>query len=107
MPISECNICGGSIGWNWEEAFCKFGFMDGDGQVETWNVADTLTEAGYEVTVHEWGCHNTIITQIKRNGVEKISEQVTVGYDDPRDYLPARIVKLLDKNFPSEVPYLF
>ncbi|WAC11892.1 hypothetical protein [Dyadobacter pollutisoli] len=105
MPITKCNICGGTIQWNWEEAFCKFGFSDGDGQIETYTVEDTLTEAGYEVVVQDWGMHNTIITSIKRNGIEQIPDQVTVGYDDPREYLPKRIVKLLNKQFPSETPY--
>ncbi len=33
MPITECQNCGGSLHWHWEEAFAKFGFGDGDGQV--------------------------------------------------------------------------
>lgn len=35
MPISECDNCGGSYEWQWEEAFNKFGLNNGDGQIET------------------------------------------------------------------------
>lgn len=101
MPISECSTCGGQIQWHWEEAFCKFGFMDGDGDVETDNVADTLREAGYDVITQEWGMHNTIITHIRKFELEQIPDEVKLGYDNPRAYLPKEIVELLDKEFPS------
>jgi hypothetical protein len=107
MPISVCCTCGGTIQWNWEEAFCKFGFLDGDGQIETQNIADALTEAGYEVIIQEWGMHNTIITHIKKFELEQIPDDVKLGYDNPREYLPAEIVELLDKLFPAETPYHF
>lgn len=35
MPLIECDSCGGDLYWRWEEAFDKFGFNDGDGQVKT------------------------------------------------------------------------
>lgn len=104
MPISDCDHCGGDYHWKWEEAFEKFGFMDGDGQVETWNVEAVLAEAGYEVTVEGWGMHNTVITSIKKDGKELIPRDdpnVTFGYDDPRDYLPEDIVSLLDRELPG------
>jgi len=105
MPISECNTCGGQIQWYWEEAFSKFGFMDGDGQVETENVAEGLRHAGYDVTVTEWGVHNTVISSIVQNGVELISDDIEFGYDNPRDYLPKAIIELLDDSFPSDGSY--
>ena len=72
MTISECDNCGATYHWDWTEAFCKFGFNDGDGQVETWQVADVLTEAGYSVELNSWGVHNTVITSIKKNDTELI-----------------------------------
>ena len=105
MPFTECQNCGGQYHWNWEEAFDKFGFNDGDGQVETWDVEGVLTQAGYEVDVNQWGLHNTVITSIKKDGMELIPETATVGYDNPRGYLPQQIIDLLDKAFPSNQPY--
>lgn len=100
MVISTCDSCGGTLHWDWTEAFCKFGFNDGDGQVETSEVTCVLEDAGYEVTENCWGLHNTVITSIKKDGVEQIphdSPEYTFGYDDPRDYFPDDLVKLLDE----------
>ncbi len=100
MPITECENCGGHYDWLWEEAFDKFGFNDGDGQIETWQVENVLVQAGYEVEVEGWGLHNTVITSIKKDGVEKIpydNSDYAFGYDDPRQYFPADIITLLDK----------
>lgn len=99
MPICTCDTCGGEYCWRWEEAFEKFGFGDGDSQVETYQVESVLSEAGYEVEVEQWGFHNTVIHSIKRRGKELIPHDdpaVQFGYDDPRDYLPVGIVNLLD-----------
>ena len=98
MPQSNCETCGGvgQLMWRWEEAFDKFGFNDGDGQVETWQVRNVLEDAGYDVTEIAWGLHNVIIHSIKKGGIELIPESATVGYDDPRDYLPAAIIEILD-----------
>ena len=104
MPVSQCECCGGTCSWSWTEAFEKFGFNDGDGQVETWNVEAVLTESGYDVTVTGWGMHNTVITSIRKDGTEFIPQNdpdVTFGYDDPRGYLPAEIVRLLDQELPD------
>lgn len=100
MPITECYHCGNNYHWNWTEAFDKFGFGDGDGQIQTPEVEDVLLEAGYEVKCQEWGLHNLIIISIKKDGKELIPHddpEVTFGYDDPHDYLPQCIVKLLDE----------
>lgn len=100
MPMTECDTCGGALHWRWEEAFEKFGFNDGDGQVETWQVESVLAAAGFEVEIETWGWHNTVIVSIRKDGRELIPHndpKVTFGYDDARDYLPAEIVTLLDQ----------
>jgi hypothetical protein len=107
MAYSTCNTCTQWFHWNWEEAFDKFGFGDGDGQIETWTVKHTLTVAGYDVEIRQWGMHNTIITSIVKDGFEFIPSDVSFGYDNPRDYLSTAIVKLLDKAFPARTPYCY
>jgi len=100
MPTTECDTCGVHYRWHWEEAFDKFGFNDGDGQVETWQVQSVLEGTGYTVELVEWGLHNTIICSIKKGGIEYVpdnSSEYTLGYDNPRDYLPKQIVQLLDE----------
>lgn len=104
MPVTECDTCDGELHWLWEEAFDKFGFNDGDGQVETWQVESVLARAGYEVKVEGWGLHNTVITSIKKDGIEYIPHDdtnFTFGYDSPREYLPEEIINLLDEMLPS------
>lgn len=100
MPVTTCDTCGGDYRWNWEEAFDKFGFKDGDGQVETWQVEAVLTEAGYECIVEGWGLHNTVISSIRKDGTEFVpqdDDEVAFGYDCPRTYLPEDIIALLDE----------
>ena len=104
MVSTICMCCGGTLHWDWSEAFAKFGFNDGDGQVETWQVEEALIDAGYDVTVDRWGVHNTLITSVKRHGVELIPHsdpRYRFGYDDPRLYFPGELVALLDQEFPS------
>ena len=105
MPNSTCKNCGGEFLWRWEEAFDKFGFGDGDGQVMTASVVSVLEAAGYSIE-YVGTLHNTYIVSIKRDGVELFPPTTTAGYDDPRDYLPRKIVRLLDEKFPEngEVP---
>mgnify|MGYP000102369262 FL=1 len=103
MVEAICERCGGPLYWDWTEAFAKFGFGDGDGQGETWQVEDALTEAGYAVTVEQWGLHNTVITSIKGDEAELIpydNPSYRFGYDDPRAFFPEALVKLLDGKFP-------
>ena len=100
MPSCTCETCGGPYYWIWEDAFDKFGFGDGDGQVQTSNVANVLQQAGYEVDHDYWGLHNDVIRSIKKDGAELIPDTAEVGYDDPRKYLPAAIVTLLDEKLP-------
>jgi hypothetical protein len=102
MSKTNCKTCGAELHWRWEEAFDKFGFNDGDGQVETDTVVETLEAAGYRCEAHVWGLHNTVIVSIKgRDGEELIPETAIVGYDEPRDYLPSEIVGLLDRALPE------
>ncbi len=101
MPISICEHCCSEIEWSWTEAFEKFGFDDGDGLVETETVAEVLRDAGYETVTEGWGLHNTVIVSIRRRGRELMPlDDIRLGYDDPRDYLPPEIVALLDLAFP-------
>jgi len=103
MVQTTCDSCGGTLHWDWTEAFAKFGFGDGDGQVETWQVEAVLAAAGYEVTVEGWGAHNTVITSILKDGAELIpyaNPSYRFGYDDPRAYFPAELLALLDAKLP-------
>ena len=64
MPKSTCDRCGGvNLYWRWEEAFDKFGFGDGDGQVMTHVVEHVLRAAGYVVSSEPWGLHNITTKQ--------------------------------------------
>jgi hypothetical protein len=101
MSITTCPTCGESHSWSWEQAFDKFGFDDGDGMVMTEHVAEALRKASYTVTTEPWGMHNVTIRSIlTKKGKELIPDGINYGYDDARDYLPKRIVKLLDEAFP-------
>jgi hypothetical protein len=104
MPSTECYCCGGTHNWSWTDAFAKFGFNDGDGQIETSEVESVLSDAGYEVRAQGWGLRNTVIVSIMKDGVELIPHDdpnVKFGYDDPREYLPDSIVQLLDTALPD------
>lgn len=102
MPRTQCITCHNDYDWSWTEAFDKFGFGDGDGQVMTATVADVLEHAGYDVDYEPWGLHNEVITSIKLHDVEQIPlGLITLGYDDPREYLPPAINTLLDDKLPD------
>jgi hypothetical protein len=64
-------------------------------------VAAVLEQAGYVVQHDVWGLHNDVIDSIKKDEVEQIPGSAEVGYDNPRDYLPAAIVTLLDEKLPA------
>lgn len=101
MSISTCPRCCSEIDWDWDDAFQKFGFNDGDGIVMTEHVARVLRDAGYVVTVEAWGLHNVVIASILDAGIEQIPEDYDYVDDDPRDHLPKKIVTLLDQAFTS------
>ena len=96
MPVTLCHMCMAIHTWSWEEAFDKFGFNDGDGLVMTHRVVQVLRDASYRVTSQRWGCHNVVITSIRKGRRQLIPDTANVGYHDPREYLPAEVVKLLD-----------
>jgi hypothetical protein len=103
MPKTTCQTCFNDYHWAWEEAFDKFGFGDGDGQVMTEAVANVLRASGYAVIVEPWGIHNTTIVSIKKDELEQSPfGRITFGYDDPRSYLPEIVVRLLDERFPDQ-----
>lgn len=88
----------------WPDAFCKFGYDDGDGVVQTKRIARILEDAGYAVKYARWSPHNTMIYSIKKSGIEfmpLLSKDFRIGYDDPRDYLDPEIQDILDRHFPS------
>ena len=79
--------------------FAKFGYDDGDGQVQTRAVAKILEDFGYKVKYSRWGPHNTIIFSIVKDGVEYMplkNPQFVIGYDDPKIYLPDSIRDILN-----------
>jgi hypothetical protein len=99
MPIDYCKSCSNPYSWEWEEAFDKFGFNDGDGQIMTGVIEDLLTQAGYKVNSSQWGLHNVIMNSIKLNSIELMpvdDDFIHIGYDNPRDYLPSEIIDILD-----------
>lgn len=85
--------------WTWDEAFDKFGFGDGDAAVFTHEVAAFIESQGYKVDYDSWGLHNTVIrTLVDETGKEWIDDDL-IGYYDPRDYLPARLLQALTDKF--------
>ena len=64
----KCEACGNS--YNWNEAFSKFGFDDGDGDIKTPLIAQALEDAGYHVKYSRWSPHNTLIHSIIRDEIE-------------------------------------
>tara|TARA_A100001037_G_C14800375_1_gene478629 strand:- start:218 stop:526 length:309 start_codon:yes stop_codon:yes gene_type:complete len=90
-----------TYGTNWCEAFAKFGNADGDdpdAERNTERVADVIRKLGYVCKV--WGgIHNVMIVSIiDADGVDIIEEE-SVGYDDPRRYLPQDILDQLRETF--------
>ncbi len=96
-----------TVFWEWEEAFDKFGFNDGDGMVFTGLVADFIDSLGYESSF-DGGMHNSYFNSIKdKSGKNLLSDEVVgdeidVGYDDPRKYLPESLVQKLDEHFDDD-----
>lgn len=102
MPLTNCPICDSLMPWSWEDAFDEFGFCEGNGAVMTYEVAEFLMLAGFEVEVSTWGVRNEFINFIRKDGTDLIPTGTNIGYDDPRSYLPPDMIQLLDQRFPEE-----
>ena len=115
MPITY-------VQWEWQDAFDKFGFSDGDGWNGTHLVADAIKKLGYDVEEDNWGIHNYLIVNIQKDGQSILfdkgrlcwSDEVearvasrggwpedctSLGYVDPRLFLPLDILEVLDDTF--------
>ena len=90
MPVQH-------IHWEWEEAFNKFGFGDGDEWNGTHLVEEFLHSIGCkEVECDSWGIHNYMIFRI----VDKDGKEYEFdGYEDPHNILPKRIIRKLNEEF--------
>ncbi len=104
VPVTRCNACGAPATWEWEDAFLKFGYGDGDGVVMTEVVAERLRAEGFTAETACYGPHNTIICSLIRDGVELVPDED----DNPRTYLPDDVIQLLDdwmaKGAPKVIP---
>ena len=87
---------------NWPDAFNKFGYGDGDGEVYTYEIAEHIDELGLSCVYKQKGMHKEVIESIKCNGKELIPDATDIGYDCPRGYLPAFIVEHCDKKYNGE-----
>lgn len=87
--------------WPWEDAFSHSGFDGGSNPLMLAMTAEALSAKGYAVAVDSCSFDNVVITSIERDDAEQISDSVKLGYDDPRSYLPAPIIELLDAAFPA------
>ena len=119
------------ITWEWEEAFNKFGFGDGDSWNGTHEVEGEIKSLGYECVTDSWGVHNWMILDIKKDGksilfpedkehghnlddwLPEIQQRIKdrgatrtdiepLGYEPARNYLPNDIIEHLDKVFNEE-----
>ena len=90
-----------TVYWEWEEAFNKFGFGDGDGHNFTDEVEDFLIKLGWNVEPESWGIHNYMIMDVTGPNGEKPMAKANIGYDCPRTYLPKELVEQLDEKFPA------
>lgn len=92
------------ITWQWEEAFDKFGFGDGDGWNGTHEVEGEVEGLGYEVVTDTWGCHNYMIFDIKKDGKSILfPEKNDIGMDLD-DWLPEVEQRIRDRD-PSKIVY--
>ena len=104
MVQNKCAYCGNCF--HWLEAFAKFGYDDGDGQVQTQVIAKILEDFGYKVKYSRWRPHNTIIFLIVKDGIEDMplrNTQFLIGYDDPESCLPKSIQEILNRELPSAI----
>jgi hypothetical protein len=116
------------IKWDWGDSFLKFGHSDGRYSFLTYKVAEFIEEhCGFTPEINEWGCHNTVITDLicqnteksvlffNENGSDswlpKIKNKITqlnqnydvrFGYITPRIFLPGELIDRLDREFSGE-----
>ena len=101
------------IEWEWEEAFSKFGFGDGDSWNGTHIVANEIEDLGYVTDCDTWGIHNYMIMNVRKRSYDALVHNVNqesvytnpdaqIGYDCPREYLPDDIINHLDKIFDED-----
>lgn len=90
----ECHHCRTLHFWHWKTAFkyCESQIL---AQTET--VAEVLQAAGYELKFDD-SYEPAVIDSMMLDGNELLPEQGLRG-DDPRAYLPAEVVSLLDAKF--------
>ena len=89
------------IEWEWQEAFQKGGFDDGDGYVQTQRVVNVLEELGYTCVLAS-GMHNTHVVALRRKG------ESDVEVDDERPVrwqLPSEVVTALDREFSADAVF--
>lgn len=103
MPLHTCALCGGPQPWKWEDAFLSYGFDEGE-HSETHAVASTLVANGYTTEIATYA-DNDFIESIVKDDVEQISAHDWPGEMDPRQFLPADLIALLDKAFPAPAPF--
>jgi len=94
--------------FSWGEAFSKYGFEDGYYSGYSYDVAQTLIDAGYEVYHMEITGHNERITAIYKDG-KKVWNLLDYGSypDNEADAvrnIPKEIEDILDKEYPNGLP---
>ena len=85
------------ITWEWEEAFSKFGFGDGDGWNGTHEVEGEIESLGYEVVTDTWGCHNYMIFDIKKDGKSILFPEPNLIGSNLDDWLPEVEQRIKDR----------
>jgi hypothetical protein len=83
------------ITWQWEEAFDKFGFGDGDGWNGTHEVEGEIESLGYTCETESWGCHNYMIFDIKKDGKSILFPEKNDTGVDLDDWLPEVAEKII------------
>lgn len=85
--------------WQWEEAFQKFGFRDGDDPQHNKEVGDFLKDFGYSYHTSS-GIHNGFICALAHNGVRVELPEDDEDVVDIRAMFPKDVLAALDKAFP-------
>ena len=92
------------ITWEWEEAFSKFGFGDGDGWNGTHEVEGEIESLGYEVVTDSWGCHNYMIFDIKKDGKSILFPEDKEHGNNLDDWLPEVEQRIGDRDASAKDP---